>query len=190
MIELGQAIRSRRMALGLTLEALAGRAGVSRAMLSDIEREVKNPTIKLLCQIAAGLECNVSFLLGEQEPLAQERLQILRKDERQMLIEPCSGIERHLLAPAFQHRGIEVLWYVIPPDQRTGAFPPHRQGVEEHITIVQGRLHCCVGTQEVDLEAGDALFFEADVSHDFSNPGPGPCHYFLIINASRVRDMP
>ncbi len=54
------------VALSLTLEALAERAGVSRAMISDIERDVKNPTIKVLSQIAEGLKCTVSSLLGEQ----------------------------------------------------------------------------------------------------------------------------
>ncbi len=184
MRELGYTIRARRTALGLTLEALAERTGVSRAMLSDIERNVKNPTIKVLSQIAEGLGCTVSYLLGEQPGKTVEGVQIVRKHERRILIDPHSGVERHLIAPALQRHGIEVLWYMIPPGQSTGAFPPHQQGVEEHITVVQGCLHCTIGEQNIILQTEDSVFFPADITHDFSNPGPDVCTYFLIIDSS------
>jgi transcriptional regulator with XRE-family HTH domain len=189
MRELGHAIRAKRTALNLTLEELAARAGVSRAMLSDIERDLKNPTIKVLCQIAEGLGCTVSYLLGEQPQKAVTNIQLVRKNERRILVDPQSGVERHLLAPALQHHGIEVLWYVIPPGCRTGAFPSHQHGVEEHITLVQGCLHCILGEQEVILEAGDSVFFPADVVHDFYNPGPESCHYFLVIDSSHKGEI-
>ena len=189
MRALGHMIRARRTELGLTLEALAKRAGVSRAMLSDIERDVKNPTIKVLCQIAEGLGCTVSYLLGEQLGKPVESMQIVRKNERRVLIDPQSGVERHLVAPALQHHGIEVLWYIIPPEQRTGVLPPHQQGVEEHITVVQGCLHCALGEQHAILEVGDSVFFSADVMHDFYNPGPDVCTYFLIIDSSHKENV-
>ncbi len=185
MKDLGHAIRARRIALGLTLETLSERAGVSRAMLSDIERNVKNPTIKVLSQIAEGLECTVSYLLGEEQTGKNiERIQVTRKNERHILIDPQSGVERHLLAPALQHHGIEVLWYIIPSGQKTGDFPPHQHGVEEHITVIQGCLHCILGEQEITLESGDSVFFPADIVHGFYNSGSEPCHYFLIIDSS------
>lgn len=188
--ELGAAIRARRTSLGLTLETLAEQSGVSRAMLSDIERSVKNPTIKVLSQIAEALNCTVSYLLGEQQGKDFERLHVLRKSERRVLVDPQSGVERHLLAPALQRHGLEVVWYEIPPGQRTGAFPPHQGGVVEHMTIVQGQVDCLLGEQEVKLEAGDSLFFNADIVHDFYNPGPEPCHYFLLIDSSKREDTP
>lgn len=190
MEELGRTIRARRVALGLTLEMLAERAGVSRAMLSDIERNVKNPTIKVLGQIAEGLDCTISYLVGEQSTKPAERVSLVRKSERQILIDPHSGAERHLLAPKLLHHGIEVLWYVLPPGQRNGPFPPHQAGVGEHMTLVQGCLHCTLGEQEIILEEGDSVFFHADVTHDFYNPGPGPCQYFLIIDSSHKGSVP
>ena len=189
MNELGHTIRQRRIALGLALEALAKRTGVSRAMLSDIERGVKNPTIKVLSQIAEGLGCTVSYLLGEQLGDPGESIHILRKHERRVLVDPQSGVERQVLAPVLQRHGIEVVWYVIPPGQKTGSFPPHQHGVEEHITLVQGRLECTLGDRNIVLETEDSVSFPADVTHDFSNPGPLPCQYFLIIDSSH-KDEP
>src|SRR4051812_33336787 len=106
-MELGQAIRDRRGALELTLEALAARAQVSRAMLSAIERGARNPTIKVLCQIAEGLHCSVSQLIGEQVAAEPDDLTVVRTGERRRLIDPQSGVERHGLAPSFLRRGIE-----------------------------------------------------------------------------------
>lgn len=185
-MDIGQAIRARRHARGLTLEALAAGSGVSRAMVSDIERGVKNPTIKVVSQIAAALELSVSDLLEERSPEAARGLSIVRAGQRRVLVDPQSGVERHVLAPTFQRHGIEVLWYTIPPGQGTGAFPPHRPGVEEHITVVQGRLHGLLGTREVTLEAGDSIAFRADLTHEFRNLDADPCHYFLVIDASRA----
>jgi transcriptional regulator with XRE-family HTH domain len=185
VIDLSGNIRSRRTQLGLTLETLAERTGVSRAMLSEIERGSKNPTIKVVCQIAEGLGCTVSQLLGE-EVRTPETLQIVRQSDRQLLLDPHSGVERYLLSPTFHRRGIELLWYVIPPGQSTGTFPPHRAGVEEHITVVQGCLHCRLGTWEVTLEAGDSLSFPANLAHNFHNDGSESCQYFLVIDSSEI----
>ena len=184
MIDLGRAIRARRGELRLTLNALAEQAQVSRAMLSDIERGTKIPSIRVVCQIAEALDIPVSRLLGEQG--TSEMISVVRAGERQRLIDPQSGAERQLLAPTFLRRGVEVLWYVIPPEQKTGVFPAHRQGVAEHITVIQGRLRCNLGTEEVTLDAGDSVSFDASVPHEFQNLGSNPCRYLLIIDSAHT----
>lgn len=183
-MKLPEKLKKQRLALNLTLENLAERSGVSRAMLSDVERGLKSPTIKVLSQIAEGLQCNISELLDEQA-IVTERLQILRQEERQVLVDTRSGVERHLLAPAFLQRGAEILWYLIPPGQSTGNFSPHRPGSAEHLTVAQGCLEGRIDGQEVRLEKGDSLFFYADTEHEFYNPGPEPCGYFLVIDHPR-----
>src|SRR5690349_15548945 len=108
-MDLSARIRERRLALGLTLEALAQRTGVSRAMLSDIERGRKNPTVKLLAGIAEGLGCTVSALLGEGGGAPPEAINVVRWDKRRTLVDPRSGVERQVLAPALLQRGVEVI---------------------------------------------------------------------------------
>ncbi len=188
--DLGSRIRERRAALGLTLDELARRAAVSRAMLSDVERGRKSPTVRILCQIAEGLGSTASDLLGGPETGEGGALAVQRREERSVLVDPRTGVERHLLSPAFLRRGIEVLWYVVPAGRSTGSFPPHRRGAEEHITVVQGRLTCWLGVHQVSLARGDSLFFRGDVTHEFRNPGPDSCHYFLIIDSSRAASPP
>lgn len=184
-MDLGSNIKALRLQRGWTLDELAERAGVSRAMLSDIERDAKNPTIKVVCQIAETFGYTVSQLLGEDEPTART-IAVTRRDERHVLIEPQTGVERHLLAPGFVQRGLEIIMYVIPPGQ-TGSFPAHRPGTMEHITVLKGSLKYSVDDVEGILEAGDSIFFTADLTHDFYNPGTEPSHFFLVIDSTAVR---
>ena len=186
-MELGANIRRLRGDLGLSLEALSERSGVSRAMLSDIERGVKSPTIRVVSQIAAGLGCSVSRLLGEEAGQAREAMQVLRRGDRQVLVDPKSGVERHLLSPRFLRRGLELVWYSLPPGQSTGTFPAHRPGSEEHITVVWGTLRCRIGESEATLQAGDSLSFRADLEHAFENVSGEVCGYFLVIDSGSAR---
>lgn len=184
-LDLGSNIRALRSQQGLTLDSLAKKAGVSRAMLSDIERGIKNPTIKVVCQIAEVFGYTVSQLIGEDTP-EEKSIIVTRCDDRQILIEPQTGVERHLLSPGFIKRGLEIIWYAIPPNQ-TGSFPPHRPNTIEHITVVKGCLKYAVGDIDGVLKEGDSIFFPADVSHDFYNPGVEPSYFFLVIDSKSVR---
>jgi transcriptional regulator with XRE-family HTH domain len=187
-MELGTNIRDRRADLGMTLEALAAKSHVSRAMLSDIERDAKSPTVRIISQIAAGLDTTVSELLGEPPPAHHgEELQVVRKSQRQILVEPQSRVERHLLSPALVRHGIEINWLVVPPGQDSGVLPAHPPGTVGHITVVRGRLHCRLGANEILLEEGDSLTFPGDVEQIYSNHEKKPSRGFLVMDSSRQR---
>src|SRR5690242_19646855 len=132
-MELGANIHTLRTDQGLTLEALAEKSGVSRAMLSDVERGAKSPTIRIVAQIAQALDCTVSHLLGEPPPVPhQPAVQVVRRKERAVTVEARTDVERHLLAPSFVRRGVEVLMYSIPGNSRT-SLPVRPQGTEAHL---------------------------------------------------------
>ena len=168
-------LRRRR---GLTLEELAASSGVSRAMLSKVERGEKNPTLVVAAKVAEGLGVGLSELLGTQE---RREVVVLPHDRRPTMRDPETGVERQLLAPPFAGRGVEFVRNVVPEGASSGRFPPHRRGVEEYIVVEKGRLRAVLGGQERVLEEGDALYFEADVAHRFDNAGEGDCSYYLVI---------
>jgi transcriptional regulator with XRE-family HTH domain len=64
MADVGARVRVARLARGLSLEAVAGRAGVSRSMLSAVERGGKVPTVLTLDRIATALDTSIARLLG------------------------------------------------------------------------------------------------------------------------------
>lgn len=164
----------------MTLEAFAERSGVSRAMLSKLERGEKNPTLVVTARIAEGFGVTLSGLLGTEE---RREVVLVPRERRMMMKDPETGFERQLLSPTFGARGVEFVRNVVPEGASSGEFPPHRRGVEEHLVVERGRLRAVLGGEEYLLEEGDAVFFEADVPHRFDNAGEGTCSYYLVISS-------
>ena len=182
-MQLGENIRARRLRRGLTLDALADRCGVSRAMLSEVERDSKSPTIRVLCEIASGLQCTVSELI-EEGP--KQRLQVVRADERPTVRDPESGVERQLLSTVLTHQGLEAVAYVLPPGTSAGPFDPMMLGQSEHITVTQGRLCLVHDGHEERLDAGDSITYGAAEKVIFRNAGRGVCRLFLVLDKSHL----
>jgi transcriptional regulator with XRE-family HTH domain len=181
---LGGNVHVRRLRQGMTLQELADRTGVSRAMISEIERGTKNPTVRVALQLASGLDCTVSELLQERAP-RERRAQVLRRDRERVLVHPGSGVERHLLSTAFDRRGITIARYVVPGRRKTALPPSRPAGAWAHLTLLQGNLDCHLdgADSDVHLEAGDALEFRADSAYTFENPGRRSCELLLIVDA-------
>ena len=177
---LGVRVRDLRKDRGLTLEELAEASGVSRAMISKLERGEKNPTLVIAARLAEGLGVSLSRLAGVEE---RREVVVVPKERRPVLRDPETGFERQSLSPTFAGRGVELLRNVVPPGSTSGGFPPHRKGVEEHLVVERGELEATLGGETYLLREGDALFFEADVPHRFDNVGRGECSYYLVISS-------
>jgi transcriptional regulator with XRE-family HTH domain len=177
---LGERVRILRRERGLTLNLLAERSGVSRAMISKLERGEKNPTLVVAAKLAEGLGVSLSQLVGVEE---RREVVVVPLERRMIMRDPGTGFERQLLSPSFGGRGIEFIWSVVPEGSSSGEFPPHRRGVEEYVVVEKGRLRAVLRGEDYLLEEGDALYFEADISHRFDNAGEGECSYYLVIDS-------
>jgi transcriptional regulator with XRE-family HTH domain len=177
---LGGRVRDLRRRRGLTLEELAGLSGVSRAMISKLERGEKNPTLVVAARLAEGLGVTLSQLAGMEE---RREVVVVPRQRRMVMRDPETGFERQLLSPNFVGRGVEFIRNEIPENSTSGEFPPHRNGVEEHIVVERGTLRAILAGEEYLLAEGDALYFEADVPHRFDNAGEGTCSYYLVISS-------
>ena len=175
---LGERVRELRRGRGLTLEELAERSGVSRAMISKLERGEKNPTLVVAAKLAEGFGVTLSQLVGMEE---RREVVVVPREKRMVMRDPETGFERQLLSPSFGGRGVEFIRNVVPEGSTSGEFPPHRRGVEEYVAVEKGNLRAIIGGEEYLLKEGDALYFEADVSHRFDNAGDGECSYYLVI---------
>src|SRR5829696_4455560 len=99
--ELGGRVREFRRERGLTLEALAERSGVSRAMISKVERGEKNPTLIVAAKVAEGLGVSLTHLVGIEE---RREVVMVPRDRRAVMRDPETGFERQLLSSG---RGLE-----------------------------------------------------------------------------------
>ncbi len=147
-------------------------------MISKLERGEKNPTLVVAAKVAEGLGVTLSQLVGVEE---KREVVVVPRERRMVMRDPETGFERQLLSPSFGGRGVEFILNVVPEESTSSEFPPHRRGVEEYVAVEKGRLRAVIGGEEYLLEEGDALYFEADVSHRFDNVGDGECSYYLVI---------
>jgi transcriptional regulator with XRE-family HTH domain len=176
---LGERVRELRRGRGLTLDGLAEISGVSRAMISKLERGEKNPTLVVAAKLAGGLGVTLSRLAGMEE---HREVIIVPRERRMVMRDPETGFERQLLSPNSVGLGVEFMRNTIPEGSTSGEFPPHRKGVGEQIVVERGTLKAILAGEEHLVREGDALYFEADVPHRFDNAGKQECSYYLVIS--------
>src|ERR671911_2911243 len=107
---LGGRVRELRRRRALTLEELAGLSGVSRAMISKLERGEKNPTLVVAAKLAEGLGITLSEFAGTEE---RREVVVVPREGRMVMRNPETGFERQLLSPSFGGRGVEFVRNVI-----------------------------------------------------------------------------
>ena len=181
---IGRELHASRRKRQLSLEQLAELSGVSRSMISKVERGEAVPSTTVLAKLAEALGLTFSQLMSH--PVEREIL-VIKADRQPVLRDEASGLVRRCLSPVLPGRGIDWVINTLPPRGIAGDFGAHRHGVEEYIFVQTGRLKAVIGTEVVTLEAGDSLYFQADANHAFTNIGRGECVYFLVIDSSRLR---
>jgi transcriptional regulator with XRE-family HTH domain len=175
---LGARIRAERHRRSLTLEGLAAVSGVSRSMLSQVERGSRVPTVIVLDRIATGLGTSIARLLREEAPVGPV---VLRRDDQDVARDP-AGWERRILSPVLPGVEFEFMRTTIDAGVDAGVFDPHRAGSREYLAVELGTLHLTLDGDEHRLQAGDSAFYPGDVHHGFANPGPGTCSYYLVMH--------
>ncbi|HWE61733.1 MAG TPA: XRE family transcriptional regulator [Chloroflexota bacterium] len=178
---LGRRIRELRARRGWTQDALAERAGVSKAMLSKVERGENNPTLVVAARIAGALGLTMSQLIG-----ADERRRALRlpKEQRVTFLDPATGIERRQF-PAFGSSAVDIVQVIMPAGSSSGDLAPHLTPTEHYLLVEQGVVRVTIGDEIYDLAAGDALYFVGDVPHRFDNIGEDEARYIGVGHGHR-----
>jgi transcriptional regulator with XRE-family HTH domain len=184
MAELGTRVRATRLGRGLSLDAVAGRAEVSRSMLSAVERGRKVPTVLILDRIATALDTSIARLLGDERTA---RVVVLRHATQDVARDP-AGWERRILSPVLPGVEFELMRTTIAPGVDAGVFAPHARGSREYLAMERGTLQLTVDGTPYTLRAGDSAYYAGDCHHQFVNPGREPCVYYLAMEL--VEDSP
>jgi transcriptional regulator with XRE-family HTH domain len=174
----GRRVRARREALGLSLDDLSRLCGVSRSMLSEVERVGRTPTVLVLDRIATGLGTTLARLLREPDAA---RCVVLRRAE-QAVAADSAGWERRVLSPVLAGVEFEFMRTTIAAGVDAGTFPAHAQGSREYLAVERGRLALTLDGQQIDLSAGDSVYYAGDCRHGYRNPGRRPCVYYLAMD--------
>jgi transcriptional regulator with XRE-family HTH domain len=167
---LGQRIRQLRLARGMIAADLASGAGVSPSFLSQVERGLASPSLKVLNALANALEVTVGALV-EEDPRDQygvnDRIaEIVRADARKVM-RRASGPDYQLLSPDL--RG-EIEFILVELAVGDAALPASHEG-EEQLVVLRGALTLEVAGQRFVLQPGDAVRFEPSQPHRTLNEG-------------------
>jgi len=176
--ELGKRVRRERVKRALSLSDLEERSGVSRSMISAIERGTKASTIVLLDRIATALSTTLATLLT---PQVHGRVVVLRHAEQTVAKDP-SGWQRRILSPVLPGVEFELMRTTLDGGVDAGVFAAHGRGSREYVAVEKGKLRLTLDGERYDLATGDSIYYDGDCEHGFANLGRSECVYYLAMD--------
>lgn len=175
--ELGERILALREARGWSLEALANASGVSRSMLSEIERSTANPTLVVTWRIAKAFGLGISELV---EPSGgTPSIQVVRADDRAQVFRADKRHQVRTLSPLTLEKDIEFYEIRLPPKGDLSS-QAHVMGTRELVVVASGEVEIASGTDTKVLRVGDSALFRADLPHALVNTGAGEAVLYLV----------
>ena len=178
---LAERVRGLRTARGLTLDMLTERSGVSRSMISAIERGESSPTAVLLERLAAGLGVTLASLFDLP---AAGRAPLVRRAEQPEWRDPASGYVRRNVSPPGYASPIQIVEVAFPPGAQlayeTGARDVR---VSQQVWVLEGDIDVTVGETCHHLHAGDCLAYVLDRPTGFHNPTDKTARYAVVLTS-------
>lgn len=176
---IAERVRALRASRGLTLDALAERSGVSRSMISLIERGESSPTAVLLERLAAGLSVPLASLFDAPGPNPQP---LARRADQPQWRDPASGYVRRNVSPSSFASPIQIVEIEFPPGARV-AFDTGARDVRVHqqVWVLEGSIDVSVGDDCHQLHKGDCLAFVLDRPTAVHNRTGKTARYAVVI---------
>lgn len=174
---LGTRVRHLRSARGWSLESLAAASGVSRSMLSQIERNAANPTLAVALRIAQAFGLDLDELLDA--PRTTPAIAVIRADDRSYHYRSDQHCRIRTLSPLNLEKDVEFYEVQIQPggELRSEA---HFEGTREFLTVREGTVRVESGSGTEVLVKGDSASYRADIPHAIRNEGRKVAIAFLV----------
>jgi transcriptional regulator with XRE-family HTH domain len=172
-------IKKRREQLGISANDLAEKSGVSRAMVSKIERLEVSPTAALLGRLCNGLGITLSSLIASAETSAGPP--IARASDQPVWRDPDTGLLRTMVSPLNTGSRTEIVHVELPNGAEVKYDALHEPHYDQHVLVLAGKLTMIFGEESYDLGAGDCVRSRFDVAHTFANRGRSTVKYLVII---------
>lgn len=175
----GQTLQSLRQAQNLSLDELSRKSGVSKSMLSQVERNLANPTIALVWRLANALGVSMGELLGSKGKAAP-LLSLVASHAIPSLKSSDGKCELRILGP-LEYAG-QFEWYELTL-QPAGVLDsqPHEVGSREHLTVLSGAVEIHAGTESVRARKGETVRYSVDVPHSIRNLNRHDAIVFLVV---------
>ncbi len=175
----GESLQVRRQALGMSLEDLSRKSGVSKSMLSQIERNQANPTVALVWRLANALGVSMTDLLDLRQQDAPV-LEVLPAHATPSMKSPDGKCELRILGPLETAGQFEWYELIVQPGGVLES-QPHEPASREHLTVLSGTLEVQAGTENARVKHGETARYAVDVAHAIRNPGKANASALLIV---------
>lgn len=170
-------IRQLRKRRSWTLQQLASTSGVSRSMLSQVERGSANPTLSVAFRIAQAFGISLADLVDGAT--AEQGMDVIRKTEEQFVFRDDDNCKIRTLSPLNLEKDVEFYEVTLHPKGRLESAA-HFQGTREFLTVQSGSIEVQSGEVSVVLRKGDSVQYAADVDHSINNIGKRDAVIFLV----------
>ena len=182
-LRIADRVRELRAARGLTLDALAGRSGVSRSMISLIERGECSPTAAVLERLAAGLGVVLPSLFDAKDATPATPVgPVSRRADQPQWRDPASGYARRDVSPSGVPQPMRIVEVRFPPGGRVAFENGGRDAiVYQQVWLLEGAMDVTLGEDCHRLLEGDCLAMQLDRPTMFHNPTRSPARYAVVI---------
>ena len=178
---LAKRLKEIRKSKGLSLEATAKLSGVSRSMLSQIERKESSPTVATLWSLSRALQVDFAELLDNVNANNTIK-EIMRANRTPTIDSQGEGCRIRILSSPTQAGKLEIYEIQFTTDGIL-ASDPHRHGCSEQLTVIEGEIVVSAGKESVELSEGDTIRYAADCNHTIRAAGK-PSKALLIVQNS------
>lgn len=181
-------VRELRSGSGISLDALAMRSGVSRSMISLVERGESSPTAAVLEKLGAGLGVTLASLFDPPSTEAKTPASpLVRRKDQPLWRDPASGYMRRNVSPATVRQPMRIVEVHFPPRARV-AFETGERDVLVHqqVWVLKGAIDITVGEVRHRLREGDCLAMRLDRPTMFHNATRKPARYAVVIAADNT----
>jgi transcriptional regulator with XRE-family HTH domain len=184
---MAERVRELRAGRGFSLDALADRSGVSRSMISLVERGESSPTAVVIEKLAAGLGVTMAAMFEPPGAVAPSGPVARRKDQP-LWRDPGSGYVRRNVSPVGVPQPMQIVEVEFPPRARV-AFETGARDVriQQQIWMLEGTIDVTVGDERHRLRDGDCLAMQLDRPTMFHNPTRKPARYAVVMASEPAR---
>ncbi len=176
-IQIGSRLSSLRKRMKMTLDELSSKSGVSKSILSEIERDMSNPTVATISRIAKALDQNLSDFFSKIE------------------IEKPSVVETYKEIPSITSKdglcNLKILgagetvnwlqWYILTLKPK-GVLESNSHGPRtyENLTVIEGEIEVNTSGEIEKIKKGDTYRFQTNKFHSVKNKSKSKAEVLMI----------
>jgi transcriptional regulator with XRE-family HTH domain len=170
-------LRGERESRGWSLSDLAARSGVSKAMISKVEREEASPTAAILGRLSAAFQLTLATLLARAE---SDDGRLVRANDQPRWRDPETKYLRRQIF-ARPRSPLELVEIELPAGKKV-SFPAGSYAfIRQLVWVTRGRLAIQEGGERHELRTGDCLEFGAPADSSFANESKAACRYVVAL---------